>query len=83
MLLSPWLTLVCIPLQPSSKPWKTRDSLSASFDSDGREVLVHRLWYLPVGLLALVTSAALLLANITYSTHIPTLQLGVRLHFRL
>jgi hypothetical protein len=43
--------------------WSAEDPLSVSFDSDGHEVLAHRVWYLHVSLLVLVT--------ITYSCHFP------------
>ena len=40
-----------------------QDPLSASTDSDRHETLAHRIWYLHVSLLVLVT--------ITYSSHFP------------
>ena len=43
---------VCTPLQLSTKARKA-SRLSVLSDSDGHEVLAHRVWYLHVGLLVL------------------------------
>jgi hypothetical protein len=56
MPLSPRTIPVCIPLRPTFKDLE--NLLSASSDSDSHGVLAHRVWYLHVGLLVLVTSAA-------------------------
>ena len=66
MLLSLRSIPVCT-LQPSSNAWKT--PLNVSSDSAGHEVLAHRVWYLLVGLLVLVTGAALRQQIIIYSSH--------------